>query len=370
MIPIYKPLLDKYKESAIKAIHSEWISNHGIYVDLATEKLKEMLGVPYCILMNNGTSTTHCLFRALKFKYPDLKKIYVPNNVFIAPWNCTLMEYDISMLEVMKLDEKTLNICVDEEYIRSLDVSSAVVIVHNLGNIVNVPRLKRIRPDLIFVEDNCEGLFGKYEGSYSGSSSASLCSAVSFYGNKSITTGEGGAFFTNDYDVYRYIKTYFSHGMSDVRYVHNVLGTNYRMTNVQAGFLYDQLNDIDTILRMKRTIVSNYISLMSDMLSSRKVQLLDTEAHTEKSNWMYIIVIPGLNFPDFERYMTEKNIQIRPLFYDIHAHAHLKSVKRHEDTVHEIITHGVMLPSFPHLSFEEQKYIVSALREYLILNSL
>ena len=94
MIPIYIPYLEKYKKSAINAIETSWISNYGINVKNAEEKLKNILNVKYCILMNNGTSATHSLFIALKFKFPQIKKIYVPNNVFIAPWNCALMEYN------------------------------------------------------------------------------------------------------------------------------------------------------------------------------------------------------------------------------------------------------------------------------------
>ena len=70
MIPIYRPYLSKYKGSAINAINSEWISNHGEFVQLSTNKLKSITGNKYCILMNNGTSATHCLFKALKYKYP------------------------------------------------------------------------------------------------------------------------------------------------------------------------------------------------------------------------------------------------------------------------------------------------------------
>jgi perosamine synthetase len=365
MIPIYKPLLKTYKSSAIKAIESEWISNHGIYVDIATEKIKEVLGAKYCILMNNGTSATHCLFKALKFKYPSITKIYIPNNVFIAPWNCALLEYDKTQIEVMKLDKDTFNIVVEEEYIKSLESNSAVVIVHNLGNIVNVPRLKRIRSDVIFIEDNCEGLFGKYEDIYTGTSTASLCSAVSFYGNKTITTGEGGAFFTNDINIYKYIKTYFSHGMSEERYIHNLHGTNYRMTNLQAAFLYDQLNDIDNILSMKKLIISRYNTLLNDLITIGKVSIPSTEAHTEKSNWMFIIYIKGHSFSDFEKYMNEKNIQVRPLFYDIYKHEHLKDIIKHEHIVHEHIYSYAMLPSYPELTLDEQKYITTCIREFI-----
>jgi dTDP-4-amino-4,6-dideoxygalactose transaminase len=119
--------------------------------------MAEILGIKYYILINNGTSAIQCLYKALKYKYPNIRKIYIPNNVFVAAWNCGLMEYPIDIFEVMKLNKSTLNIETDEEYILSLDKNACVIIVHNLGNIVNVPRLQRLRPDLIFIEDNCEG---------------------------------------------------------------------------------------------------------------------------------------------------------------------------------------------------------------------
>jgi dTDP-4-amino-4,6-dideoxygalactose transaminase len=79
MIPIYKPFLEKYKESAKEAIESEWISNHGMYVDLASKLLCDILGVKYCILMNNGTSSTHCLYKALKYKFAKINIIKKDN---------------------------------------------------------------------------------------------------------------------------------------------------------------------------------------------------------------------------------------------------------------------------------------------------
>ena len=90
------------------------------------------------------------------------------------------MKFKKEELEVMKINQMTLNIETNEEYIKSLERNSCVLIVYNLGNIVNVPRLKRLRPDLIFIEDNCEGLFGKYENEYSGCSKSSLYLVVSF----------------------------------------------------------------------------------------------------------------------------------------------------------------------------------------------
>jgi perosamine synthetase len=370
MIPIYRPYISKYKASAINAINSEWISNHGIYVDLATDKLKEILNVKYCILMNNGTSATHCLFRSLKYKYPTINKIYIPNNVFVAPWNCGLIEYDISTFEVMKINKDTLNIDTSEEYIKSLKTGSAVIIVHNLGQIVNVPRLKNLRPDIIFVEDNCEGLFGKYNDIYTGTFEGTLCCAVSFYGNKNITTGEGGAFLTNDLDIYKYIKTYYSHGMSDKRYIHNIEGTNYRMTNIQAGFLYDQLKDIDHILNIKLQIFNNYNELFKELIINNNVKLLKGDENTTQSNWIFVIIINNINYDNIEKFLYDKNIQVRPIFYDIHYHNHLSTIKKMDDDVftQNITNEGIMLPSYPEITYDEQKYIVSCVNEFIKLN--
>ena len=153
-INIYTPNIASYTKSAMDAIESGWISNHGKYIGLATEQLKDTMKCKHAILMANGTCATHCLFIALKHAHPTITKIYVPNNAYVAAWNAALMEYSECHLSVMRMDASTWNICTDEEYIATLDPNAAMLVVHNVGNVINVPRLKRLRPDLVFVEDN------------------------------------------------------------------------------------------------------------------------------------------------------------------------------------------------------------------------
>lgn len=364
MIPVYKPYLCKYKSSAIDTINEEWISNHGIYVENASNKLKEIIGTKYCILMNNGTAATQSLIFSLKYKYPNICKIYVPNNVFITPINCTLNIFNKSQIEIMKIDEKTLNIDTNDEYIKSLDNNCCVFIVHNYGNIINVPRLKRLRPDIIFIEDNCEGIFGKYENKYSGTEC--LCSSLSFYGNKTITTGEGGAFLTNDIDVYKYILKIYSHGMTDKRYIHDIIGNNYRMTNVQAAFLYEQLNDIDHILKLKNAIFKNYIEIINKNIHkfNNRIINIEKEENTNVSKWMYCMIIKDINYDLFEKYMNNNNISIRPLFYDFRKHEHLKDLNYKYKEL-DIIKNGFFLPSYPELSYNNQEYIINIIIKYI-----
>ena len=365
MIPIYKPFIKNYTNSAINSINKDWISNHGIYVKLASDNLKKFLTMKYCILMNNGTAATHCLFLALKYRYPDISKIYVPNNVFIAVWNCALMEYPKNILEVMKMNPNTLNIDVSEEYILSLDKNSVVFIVHNLGYIVNVMRLKKLRPDLIFIEDNCEGFTGKYNNQYSGTQS--LCSSLSFYANKIITSGEGGAFLTNDKSIYNYILKLHSHGMTEERYIHNTIAYNYRMTNIQAAFLYEQLIDMEYILKKKQNVFDFYDILFKNNMNNKKIIKITDEVNTTHSNWMYSIIIPKLDYKKFEIYMLKSNIEIRPFFYDIRKHEHLKNIKINYNEL-EITKHGVILPSYPMITNDEQKYISYIVNNFINLN--
>jgi perosamine synthetase len=369
MINIYNPEINKYTKSALNAIEDGWISNHGKYIELANNKLKEITQSKYSILMANGTCATHCLFLSLKYKYPNLNKIYIPNNCYVAAWNAALMEYNINQFEVMNMDMNTWNISTDEKYIKSLGENSAILIVHNLGNIINVPRLKRIRPDLIFVEDNCEGMFGKYEDIFSGMSESSLCSSCSFYGNKIITTGEGGAFFTQDEKVYNYIKSVYSQGMSETKYLHNLHAYNYRMTNIQAGFLYEQLNDIDNILLNKNKIFKKYDLFLQNLVELNKVQLIKNEENTINAPWIYAlrIINNNKNIEETTLFFKNNNIDIRPFFYPINSHKHLKYIKNDDEVSYSLNKDIIMIPSSSSITEEEQKYVVNIINKFVFI---
>jgi perosamine synthetase len=364
MIPCYKPYLSKYKTSPIDAINSEWISNHGKYIELATNKLKEVLGAKHVILMANGTVATHCLFMSLRHKYPHISKIYVPNNVYVAVYNCALMEYDLSNLEVLQINEQTWNMEDDEQYLLSLDTNSAIVIVHNVGGIIDVDRIKKIRPDIVLIEDNCEGLFGKYHGKYTGTSENILCSSVSFYGNKTITTGEGGAFITNNDDIYEHIKHIYSQGMSSKKFIHDAHAYNYRMTNVQAAFLYEQLNDLECILSLKKRVFNTYETLLQDEISRGEIAIQSVVPNCERANWIFAIYISknDKTIDETNAYFVENGIDIRPFFYPYDRHNHLKTVANNSNdaSVSEKLNNKIiMLPSYPELTLHQQEYIAS-----------
>ncbi len=337
--PIYTPDIQPYTTSIRKAIDDGWISSQGEFIEKSRQKCCEVLGVPYVVMVNNGTSATHLLFKAIKFRHPEVTTIYVPDYVFVAVWNCALYEYEPSQLKVLPMNPTTLNM---EESVESLAPNSVVVVVHNIGNVVNVPALQRKRPDLVFVEDCCEAFLERYEGQVVGT--AGLCGAVSFFANKVITCGEGGIWYTRDKELYDFIYKSCHHGTTSERYIYDVLGYNYRMTNLQAALLYDQLCDIDSILGRKRKVRDRYATLLPEWMISSGL-------------WMNVLRIPGGVSADALRAI---GIDTRPMFYPIHRHAHLRSIQANSTPIgHEDL---VMIPSSPTLTAYDQAFIATAIR--------
>lgn len=342
--PIYSPDIQPYTTSVRKAIDDGWISSQGEFISKAEKACVNVIGSPYVVLVNNGTSATHLLYKSLKYKYPNLQRVYVPDYVFVAVWNCALYEYTPEQISVLKMNPKTLNMCEDEDYLLSLEANSAVVVVHNVGNIVNVPRMQRLRPDLVFVEDCCEAFLESYEGVTVGTKS--LCAAVSFFGNKLITTGEGGLWYTHDKALYEFIYKSCHHGTTTERYVYDVLGYNYRMTNLQAAFLFDQLQDIQAILRRKREVYERYVRLLKDTDYTPSTTGL----------WMFILRSNTEPYSTLQTRLRTCGVDVRPMFYSIHTHSHLRSITAHsQDIQHSSLC---MIPSSPTLSAYDQTYII------------
>jgi perosamine synthetase len=342
--PVYEPDVAPYTSSVLSALQSGWISSQGPFLDLAREELARRLGTPYCVLVNNGTSATHLLYLSLRYRYPGLTRIYVPDSVFVAVWNCALYEYPADMLRVLEMDPETLNMREDEAYLASLEPGSAVVVVHNVGTVVNVPRLRRLRPDLVFVEDCCEAFLETYEGQPTGT--ASFCAAVSFFANKLITSGEGGLWYTHDKDLYAHVLKTCHHGMTSERYVYDVLGYNYRMTNLQAALLYDQLRDLDNILERKRHVRDRYTLLLPDWIATTGL-------------WMTVVRLPDVYSVVAPR-LRAHGIDTRPMFYPLRVQSHLRDIDAGPCAIRQETL--MMLPSSPRLTEYDQAVIATTLR--------
>jgi perosamine synthetase len=362
MIPIYRPYFNKENlKYAHDAIDSGWVSSQGKYLDLVKEKLKEILNCNRIILTNNGTTATHLMSIALKFKYPHIKKIIVPNNVYVAAWNSFLFDknYELipidSNLETWNFDEKEIE--------KKIDSETAILVVHNIGNIVNVPKLKEKYKDTVFLEDNCEGFLGKYDSKYTGTES--FVSSISFFGNKTVTSGEGGAFITNDEEVFNYINIIKNQGQSEIKFIHNHLGYNYRMTNIQAAILYGQLMELDIILNKKRNVFNEYYKNLNNVDG---IEFQKINENTEHSKWMFGVRFTNFNKKikkELELFLFESSVDTRPMFYDITKHQYLTSIGCKIENSEILQSQCLILPSYPDLTTGQISFICDKIKSFI-----
>jgi perosamine synthetase len=358
MIKIYEPHINNKlaKEYLCDVIDSGWLGHTGKYVELCTEYFEKLFGC-YCLLTSNGTAATELLHEAVKFKYPEPKDIVTQDNVFVAVWNSAKRSNAYESMEILRVDEKTLNFSTENLKNSICPFQTTVLkVVHNIGNIVNVPQLKRDFPKLVIIEDNCEGLFGKYEGKFTGTEA--FCSSVSFFANKTITSGEGGMFMTKDREVFDYIKSLHSHGQTSERYLHDKLATNCRITNMQASVLWSQIQTLPEILSKKSEIFNRYRNFCEN--SNGFYQIQESDPTTDNANWMFILKSPKSHVK-LSEFLEKNGIETRRMFYPIASHLQFELSHRNSANT---LDNWLMLPSHPGLLVAEQEYIFEKLEEF------
>jgi perosamine synthetase len=364
MIKVYDPFInEKTKKYAYEAIESGWISSQGEFIQRATDKLKEVLKTENLFLVSNGTTGMHCVSKAIQIKYPNIKTLIVPNNSYVAAWNTFLYEEKFSLVSVdCNIDSWNYDL---NELFELLDKSdlhtTALLCVHNLGNIINIDLIKEKYPELLVVEDNCEGLFGKYNGKFSGTQT--FASAVSFFGNKTITCGEGGAVIINDKQILEYLKSFINQGNTNQRFKHDKIAQNYRLTNVQAAFLLGQLESLDEILNLKIDLYNTYTNSFKDL---DFVQVQVQETNTEHSCWMFgLRFTNGITYNKALGYFNKNGIDIRPMFYTHEKQEFLKNkitTNRTNQNGNLVNNYSVVLPSYPSLQKAQIQHIIETVK--------
>ena len=340
------------------AIKSTWISMDGKYIEESQKLLKTITGCKYVILTLTGSAALLCIIKCLKHRYPQCNKIYIPNNTFMAGMNMLLHEFPRENIEILDVDIDTLNI----EDISNLDHNAALLVVHNVGSITNIPKLKKQRPDIIILEDNSEGYLGKYGTMPTGSSA--LASAMSFNMNKNFTSGQGGAFCTNDKELYDYIFSYSRQGFTDKKFYHKIIGNNLRMSNVTAAILLSQIEQHNNILYSKKTMYEYYVKHIK--LTKSKIVIQKIPEGVSSSYWNFVFRIKdNPSYEYIENRLKEYNIDTRPMFLPIQDFEHLTDIKHaHNTNSNKIHNEYVFLP-FNNINENTIKYIIDSVNKII-----
>lgn len=364
MIPIYKPFLPKEsKKYALEALDEGWLTTHKYNIEVE-ELLCQILGTKNVLLVSNGTMAAHLVAKGLKYRFPLIKNIIAPNIVYVAAWNSFLFDKDFDIFQV-ETCLKTWNFDIEQvKKIASNMDNAAILAVHNIGNPISIKDLKTTNCPV--VEDACEALFGKHETGKSVSTEG-LVSSLSFFGNKTITSGEGGAVVTDDNDLADYLKDLRGQGQTKQNYIHDKLGYNYRMTNIQAAILRGQLDYINEILEKKNIIWERYINAFKN---NENIELQFVNDNNIHSKWMFAIRFPKTKY-DFNKkreFFNSRGVDIRPMFYPMNYHSHLVSNHKvhfcNDINGEEISRTTIMIPSYPELTIKDQEIVISTVHEF------
>ena len=255
-IPVLEPNLEGNELAYVTdCIRSNWISSQGEYVKRFEADVRDYVGANYGLAVSNGTVALHLAIEALGIGAGD--EVIVPSLTFAASANAVIHAGAIPVF--VDVDEETWTI--DPEEVKRLITpkTKAVMPVHLYGHPCRMDELVALCGDhgLRLIEDCAESLGSRYKGQHTGSFGDAAC--FSFFGNKTITTGEGGMVLFRNREVFELATVLRDHGMSKKeRYWHDRVGFNYRLTNLQAAIGVAQMERVDSFVTKKRELSGRY----------------------------------------------------------------------------------------------------------------
>lgn len=357
-IPIAEPKLGKKElEYVTNCIKTNWISSQGKYVREFEERFSRYCGVRHGVAVSNGTAALHLALAALGIKKGD--EVIVPDLTFIAPANA--VTYTGAKPVFADSEKKTWNINPNKIEEKITKKTKAIIPVHLYGHPCDMDPIMKIAKthNLFVIEDCAEAHGAEYKGKRVGSFGDIAC--FSFFGNKIITTGEGGMCITNDKKLANKMDMLRDHGMNKKKaYWHPIIGFNYRMTNLQAAIGVAQLEKINDLIKIKRKNAQLYNSLLKDV---RGITLPPEEKYAKNVYWMYSVLIQE-SFPvNRDKLITklkEEKIDSRPFFNPINSMPPYKSNEKFP-VAEELSRKGINLPSSVNLTKGDIERIVAVL---------
>lgn len=355
MIPVYRPVVgDREKEYVLEALDSTWISSKGKFLDRFEVEFARFAGVGHGVGTANGTVSLHLAFAALGIGPGD--EVIVPTFTYIASVNA--ITYTGARPVFVDSDPGTWNL--DPTLVEAAITprTRAIEVVHLYGHPADMDPIIDIAKTygLVVVEDAAEAHGATYKGRPVGSLGA--VASFSFFGNKIVTTGEGGMLVSDDADLASKARHLRGQGVSSTRtYWHDVIGFNYRMTNIAAAIGCAQLERVEETLEAKRQIASWYRKRLSDVPG---VELQTDAEWASPVYWMNSILVDPAIRDSLIEYLTTRGVETRPFFYPAHT-LPMYAQGGSFPVAERLGTSGINLPSWPGLAPSQIDEVASAL---------
>jgi len=341
--PVYKPFLgENEKKYVLDCLDTTWISSKGKYIQEFEKSFSNFLGVSYSTTVSNGTVAIHLALLALGIGEGD--EVIVPTLTYIASVNAITYTGATPVFVDSKAD--TWQIDVDDVKRKISSKTKAILAVHLYGHPCDMKSLVSICKEfnLFLIEDCAEAIATKFENQYVGTFGD--IATFSFFGNKTITTGEGGMVVTNNKTLIERANHFKGQGLAQHReYWHDVIGYNYRMTNICAAIGLAQLEKIDEIVFRKKLIAQWYKKYINLEKFTFHEQVGNNIVH---SYWMCsILVKESTNRDPLREHLKSHGIETRPLFYPVHTMPMYSSKYEKHEVAESLGWRGLNLPSYP-----------------------
>ncbi len=370
-IPVMSPVFNgnelKYVTECIK---TNWISSQGSFISQFEEKFRDYLGVPHALAVSNGTTALHLAVLSLGIGPGD--EVLVPDLTFAASINSVLYAGAVPVL--VDVDKDTWTMSLESVKKALTPKTKALMPVHLYGHPCDMgPLVEFARQNGLFIIEDCaESLGSEYNGKLTGTYGD--VGAFSFFGNKTITTGEGGMVVFKDRSSYELAAVLRDHGMSkEKRYWHEHIGFNYRMTNLQAAIGVAQMERVEETVVAKRSLAKRY----NELIKKQNLVTTPPEASWAKNSyWLYTVLLNNGMEKKRETIMKSmllNGIDTRPVFYPLHEMPVYSNYVLKNETysvTSEISARGLSLPSSKELNFDQQSLIVRILGDVIQQQSL
>jgi perosamine synthetase len=315
MIPVYEPLLDGNEQNYVQdCLATGWVSSLGKYVNRFEDNFAAYCGVQHGVSVSSGTTALHLSLVALGIGPGD--EVIIPAFTLIVSANVVIQTGARPVL--VDVDERTWCMDVNQVEAAITPRTRAIMAVHVYGHPCEMDALVELaeRHGLFLIEDGAEAHGAEVRGRRVGSFGIANC--FSFYGNKIITTGEGGMVLTDDDALAERLRLLRSQAFQEPRFVHEYMGFNYRLTNVQAAIGCAQLEQLDSRIEAKRSIAQTYLDLIAGDL---RIQVPYEAPWAKNVYWMFGIVLDesfGADRQQVMRQLRENGVETRSFFCPMH----------------------------------------------------
>ena len=363
MIPVYEPLIgENERRYAAEAVASTWISSKGRFIDRFETGFASFCGAAHGIGTCNGTVSLHLALAALGLGPGD--EVIVPTFTYVASVNA--ISYTGAKPVFVDSDPRYWNLDPRRIAEKITPRTKAIEVVHLYGSPTEMDPVREIAGAhrLAIVEDAAEAHGAEYRGRRVGT--LGDLASFSFFGNKIITTGEGGMVVTDDPDLAERCRHLRGQGVSPTRtYWHDVIGFNYRMTNVAAAIGCAQLERIEDTLARKRDIADRYRAALADVPGVT----FQAEAPGARNVWwmISILVDPGQRDPLME-YLRESGVETRPFFHPAHTLPMYAGSERFP-VAERLGVSGINLPSGPTLTHDQIDLVCERVAAFMAVRS-